>query len=318
MAYTRTNWENDPSTATPINAARLNNIESGVAAAHAHLDGRLSEGQLSATFAATRALDGSQIDVAKGDTSYINWRATGSGAGYGIHLTSGPDFAGSGLIGLGVDYGTAPGLLVNNKAGGAGINLHNMASVYGSGVGFNGLQSNTSRELVRWQQEQGETRAPLAHLIATSTDDDAHLFEFARGGTDTLTSWFDNRGRFHVRDIAGNNHKTTVDQDGFRVLRNAGAPGSDQRWGSRITQSGNLVQFLATGTAADESALTYDRKWLEYRMDFNQLGFFGVTPVSRQALGAAAVTEDLTAVTALVNQLRTALINFGLGFAGAY
>lgn len=40
MAYTKTNWENAPSTATPINAARLNNLEDGVADAHALLGSR--------------------------------------------------------------------------------------------------------------------------------------------------------------------------------------------------------------------------------------------------------------------------------------
>lgn len=36
MAYTKTNWENSPSTNTPISAANLNNIEDGVEAADTH------------------------------------------------------------------------------------------------------------------------------------------------------------------------------------------------------------------------------------------------------------------------------------------
>lgn len=51
MAYNKTNWENYPSTATPVNSSNLNNLESGVADAHAQLDGRLSDGQLNATIA---------------------------------------------------------------------------------------------------------------------------------------------------------------------------------------------------------------------------------------------------------------------------
>jgi hypothetical protein len=37
MAYTKTNWEDTPSTATPISAANLNNIEEGVEDAHDHI-----------------------------------------------------------------------------------------------------------------------------------------------------------------------------------------------------------------------------------------------------------------------------------------
>lgn len=37
MAYTKTNWEDTPSTATAISAANLNNIEDGVGDAHDHI-----------------------------------------------------------------------------------------------------------------------------------------------------------------------------------------------------------------------------------------------------------------------------------------
>lgn len=278
--------------------------------------GSATSTEIANRYAATRVQsDGSQITVQKGSTSYLNWVVAGSGAGYGIHITSDPAYAGSGLIGVGNDYGTSPGILINNKAGGAGLSIHNQSTVTGTGVGFVALQSNTTREFARWEQQQGATRAPLAHLIATSTNDDARLFEFARGGTDTLTAWFDNRGRFHVKDIGGNDHQTTVDQDGFRILRNAGAPGSTLRWGSRVTQTTNFVQFLATQTAAAEGSLSFNRKYIEFRMDTNALGFFGVTPVNRQALGTVAAT-DLASAIAVANACRTALINFGLGFSG--
>lgn len=49
MAYTKTNWENEPSTATPINAASLNNIENGVAEAHDQLDGPIAARASAAT-----------------------------------------------------------------------------------------------------------------------------------------------------------------------------------------------------------------------------------------------------------------------------
>lgn len=37
MAYTKTNWEDTPSTATPVSAANLNKIEEGVEDAHDHI-----------------------------------------------------------------------------------------------------------------------------------------------------------------------------------------------------------------------------------------------------------------------------------------
>lgn len=37
MSYTKTNWENSPSTASPISASNLNKIENGIEDAHAHI-----------------------------------------------------------------------------------------------------------------------------------------------------------------------------------------------------------------------------------------------------------------------------------------
>lgn len=37
MSYTKTNWENAPSTATPISASNLNKMENGIEDAHAHI-----------------------------------------------------------------------------------------------------------------------------------------------------------------------------------------------------------------------------------------------------------------------------------------
>lgn len=45
MSYTKTNWENSPSTKTPLNAENLNNIETGVSALHAALDAGTLKGE---------------------------------------------------------------------------------------------------------------------------------------------------------------------------------------------------------------------------------------------------------------------------------
>lgn len=37
MSYTKTNWENSPSTASPISASNLNKMENGIEDAHAHI-----------------------------------------------------------------------------------------------------------------------------------------------------------------------------------------------------------------------------------------------------------------------------------------
>lgn len=45
MSYTKTNWENSPSTKTPLNAENLNNIEAGVSAPHEALDAGTLKGE---------------------------------------------------------------------------------------------------------------------------------------------------------------------------------------------------------------------------------------------------------------------------------
>ncbi|WGM08882.1 hypothetical protein QE197_24585 (plasmid) [Arsenophonus nasoniae] len=45
MSYTKTNWENSPSTKTPLNAENLNNIEAGVSALHEALDAGTLKGE---------------------------------------------------------------------------------------------------------------------------------------------------------------------------------------------------------------------------------------------------------------------------------
>ncbi|HGJ5862967.1 hypothetical protein [Arsenophonus nasoniae] len=45
MSYTKTNWENSPSTKTPLNAENLNNIETGVSALHEALDAGTLKGE---------------------------------------------------------------------------------------------------------------------------------------------------------------------------------------------------------------------------------------------------------------------------------
>jgi hypothetical protein len=45
MSYTKTNWENSPSTKTPLNADNLNNIETGVSALHEALDAGTLKGE---------------------------------------------------------------------------------------------------------------------------------------------------------------------------------------------------------------------------------------------------------------------------------
>ncbi|HGJ5868964.1 hypothetical protein [Arsenophonus nasoniae] len=45
MSYTKTNWENSPSTKTPLNAENMNNIEAGVSALHEALDAGTLKGE---------------------------------------------------------------------------------------------------------------------------------------------------------------------------------------------------------------------------------------------------------------------------------
>lgn len=45
MSYTKTNWENSPSTKTPLNADNLNNIETGISALHEALDAGTLKGE---------------------------------------------------------------------------------------------------------------------------------------------------------------------------------------------------------------------------------------------------------------------------------
>lgn len=265
--------------------------------------------------AMTRRPDGSQVTIQKGASSYLNWMVDGTGAGYGIHVTSAPNYAGSGLIGVGNDFGTGPGILVNNKAGGAGIILHNQTTVTGSASGFYGLQSSTTRPFARWQQEAGSAKGTLLQLISSAYTKANHLIEIQHQNARPL-AWLDGSGQYHLEENTyGQQVQTLADANGvrLRMFARANTSGTGPWWPAELAQVQEKVYLRGASTAATDRTLdpTFNKTFMTMDTFTGNISFFnGTAPVARQAVPVAAT--DAATTQALANSLRTALINLGL------
>lgn len=118
MAYSRTTWENSPSTATPISAALLNNMEQGIV----DVDGSIS------------SISGSVTSISGSVTSIAGSVSTISGS---VNNTAGSVIALAGTAGTAYNLTSTYGSVVStqgsvaNIAGTAGT-AYNLTSTYGS------------------------------------------------------------------------------------------------------------------------------------------------------------------------------------------
>lgn len=86
MPYSRTTWENSPSTATPLSATLLNNIEQGIVNLDSVISSLTTKGDLlvSGTSGPTRlavgVTNGHVLTVDSAEATGLKWAAGGGGA----------------------------------------------------------------------------------------------------------------------------------------------------------------------------------------------------------------------------------------------
>lgn len=238
------------------------------------------------------------------------WELNSNAAGSLIHLTSGPDFSGPYLLGLGVDHATGAGAVASVKGGGSGLCANLETTSTSDAEGFYGQQFSSGR---------------LLRLVAgaTATGPLAHL-ENNFGGTGNLLSWDTNvndgritpTGNVEVTgtqsnvlvrhaDTNPNQVRVSVDTGATLITFNHYA-GSSLHYSTVLSTSGTSWRIRKAAPAA-LGAETYSTM-MEFG-DTNKIGVFGVTPVVRQSVGAAP-TDAATALTS-IQAVRSALIALG-------
>lgn len=201
--------------ATPLSAERLNHNENGTKAAAdaidavtAEIDGRLSEAELSATFAGkadspnfnpgltSRGVGpgaSRQITVkAPGDTTdgLFDWNHN-SGTGYLFHLTMGANTSATTFaIAIGLDGGLGKGILLANKKTGMGIVLNQQSTITATtAYGLHGLQQSTLAPVIALEQYAASS-APLIRFNSKSNATAGQkLAEFTGEPNGVYTLW---------------------------------------------------------------------------------------------------------------------------------
>lgn len=258
----------------------------------------------------SQGLNGAQVPVMSGNgqASLINWRVdAGTGSEYAVHITSGPLFAGAGLIGLGADYGNKPALLVNNKASGAGVVIHNQSTVASGASGLFGLNSSPVQPFMRLQQEAGSARGVLFQMIGSTTNKDSHLFEL-QNFNGTVLTWMDNAGGQHFTEDSYFN-ESVISSDAtanhHRFYGRAAASASGPWWPFEVAQEQNISYLRGGAATGTKGAESYSRTFMSMDSNTGAIGFFGVAPVSRRPLPSTGVT---------VEQIAQALTEIGIAY----
>lgn len=155
MPYSGTNWKDFPDTSTPINAARLNNMEAGITAAYTQGTG----GLLNADIGGAAAIAYSKLNLA---LSILNSDISASAAIAISKLAGYPTDATKFLRGDGtwvVPPAGAFALIADSTAGGA------VASFDFSGI------SASYKHLLLWMEARGDTAAAVtASLMRFNAD----------------------------------------------------------------------------------------------------------------------------------------------------
>lgn len=260
---------------------------------------------LNAAYARTHEIeDGDYVDIDGGETSYLQWRVHKADAtGYAIHLVPASDFAGSALIGIGNDFGTAPGMIINNRAGGSGLTIHNQSSVTGNAVGFKGLNTSTTNPLVTLQAEHGAGRGELLQMIGTTSDASAVIMSLKTNAGSTIMDL--SLQRFRLRSAQGGESRIVHTTD---MERRIYAPNGSSQFAAIMEKvggtSGRWGIHVANRVSAGDIGTETHTPVLEIQSGgggTTRMGFFGATPVSQPSV--TGVRAGNTALASLLTQL---------------
>lgn len=172
MAYTRVNWENLPSTNTPVNATNLNKMDAGIANA-VEKTGDTMTGDLN--------MQGNSVKF--GNTGNIQWKEDG----YGDKFRIMPDFNGA---------GSNNKLVLQSTIGGAGedpsnwINIADFSADNGDLSIKGKLQaSNINTQKQTWGNSMSFNMIPGQHALVMISQDDC-LMIWVAGSSDSPSMSF--------------------------------------------------------------------------------------------------------------------------------
>lgn len=249
--------------------------------------------------------------------------------GYLMHLLTGEGTSNaSALLGLGIDN-SGQGIFINNKKTGVGIAIQQNNSITSpTAYGMYANQSSSVAPLIHIDHANGARHA-LRVISSESSVETNELIECittgvsgggfisARSGTiywkSDINATQGSRLR-SVQNVAADGNSTAMEPDALRLSTWNGGNGG--YWQKRIAQNGqSLLLQGADGTSGGRDAAATWFTAVETKQTSNssngtQVGFYGVTPVARQAAPPAAT--DLASAIAAVNAMRTALISLGL------
>ncbi|WIE65966.1 hypothetical protein DEI99_005355 [Curtobacterium sp. MCLR17_036] len=251
-------------------------------------------------------------------------------AGYLFHLLTGQNASSaSALIGMGIDNGGI-GLFLNNKKTGVGISIQQNDSITSAtAYGVYASQLSTKAPLIHVDQADGAKHVlrvvasessvetnELLEIITTGVSGGGYVS--ARSGTiywkSDINATQGKRLRA-VQNVVADGNSTAIEPDSLRLSTWNGGDGG--YWQKRIAQNGqSLLLQGADGTSGGRDAApatwftAVETKQVSGTAAGTQVGFYGVTPVSRQAAPSAA-TDAASAVSA-VNTLRDSLVALGL------
>ena len=277
-----------------------------------------------------------------GDTRPGVWEMIhDSGTGYLFHLMTGTNAAtASALIGLGIDNG-GQGIFINNKKTGQGINIQqNDTITSATAYAIYASQLSTVAPLIHIDQASG-TQASLRIVTSETTDDLKEGFKFIAPGSNKGGAilaktgnifWFSDivthdGGKMRVRALQTdqNNNQAMIESSALRLATYTGS--TDQFWHKRVTGSGQSMLFQSSDTLAGgpDASVTWvtglEIKQVSGISAGTQIGFYGATPIARQAAitaptapSAAYVQAEATAMKTAVDAIRTALTGIGITF----
>jgi len=268
-----------------------------------------------------------------GDTRAGVWEMTNnSESGYLFHLLLGANanHQSTALVALGVDN-DGIGLLIPNKLKGRGIVGDQRATVTAADAYWmHATQRSPGSPLVRFEMQANDA-APLMQLLAFGTPgvDQKLLYIGDPTGqagvinaADGSIEW---RRNVTVQDpasgtgtsalsvtsnngvaVASRQHTRHV-KDGLEYYNPTGSAGT--WWPFKIAAGGSHLQIRAGGSTSAVGTLPTMVNMID--VTNGKLSFFGATAVA-QPTGMGAAASDAATTQALVNNLRSALINLGL------
>lgn len=268
-----------------------------------------------------------------GDTRAGVWEMTNnSEAGYLFHLLLGANanHNNTALIALGVDN-DGVGLLIPNKQKGRGIVGDQRATVTAADAYWlHATQRSPGSPLVRLEMQANDA-APLMQMLAFGTPGADQKLLYIGDPTgqagvinaaDGSIEW---RRNITVQDpasgsgtsviavtsnngvVAGSRQHTRHVKDGLEYYNPTGAAGT--WWPFKIAAGGSHLQIRAGGSTSAVGTLPTMVNMIDVQN--GKLSFFGATAVA-QPTGMGAAATDAATTQALVNNLRTAMINLGL------